>query len=88
MKKEDNKMNPTKAKPVFIEIRELLDYLRWHDLNCTKSATELCNSLSEEFNAIVSLRNLVMASVLSGYSVIPGRGPTRYISFCKVADTN
>lgn len=83
-----NNRPATNTKPEFVDIRELVDYMRWHDLDTTKSATELCNSLSEEFNAIVSLRNLIMAGVLSGFAVIPGRGPTRYISFCKVASTN
>jgi len=71
-------------KPSFVDIRELIDYLRWHDLNCAKTSAELTRDLSEELNGIVSLRNLVMASVLSGYAVIPSRGPAKYLTFCKV----
>lgn len=73
-------------KPNFIEIRQLIEYLKWHDLDCTKTAAALTRNLSAELNGAVTLRNLVMAAILSGYAVIPSSGLDRYIGFCRVSN--
>lgn len=70
--------------PNFIQIRELREYLHWHDLDCRLPVIDHQRRLGAEMGGIVSLRNLVMASLLSGYAVLPSRDPDKHFMFCKV----
>jgi len=74
----------TSSKPRFITIPELESYFGWHDLDCRLPSHELTQRLSEELGGIVSLRNLVLSALFTGYAVVPSRGPSNYLTFCRV----